>query len=231
MKEFYKYSCTFESLNITPLELINASGNYGDSPDELILKIATEVISKAPDITNIEAGILLKPIEVVAEKLKVENLELHPGEKIAGYMRKAEFGAFFIATAGDGLETIGQHELMDGDMLKGYYFDLLGSLTVEKAMDNFQKEFKQELVRNGYQISNRYSPGYCNWNVADQKHLFSLFNEVCCNVMLNESALMLPVKSISGIIGIGSNIHFLKHNCNTCSSTNCIYKMVKSKEI
>ena len=210
------------------MELVNASGNFGDSPDAMMLKIASEVITEAPLLTNIEAGIILKPIDVDAEKVKVENIELHPGKKIAAYMRKAEHGAFFIATAGAGLETLGQQELTNGDILKGYYFDLLGSLTVEKAMDVFQEEFREELMANGLKISNRYSPGYCEWSVADQKQLFQLFNHSCCNVKLNDSALMQPVKSISGLIGVGKEIRFFQHSCSTCNSQNCVYRTIKS---
>lgn len=216
-------------MHIDATELINASGNFDSRPDITIQKIVSEVLEIAPSLTTINAGIFIGPIQVEAGKIQIESILLNPGRKIAGYLRKAEAGAFFIATVGDGLEQLGQKELTTGDMLKGYYLDLLGSLTVEKAMDVFQKQFADELKQEGLCITNRYSPGYCDWNVSDQEHLFKLFNNSCCGVSLNDSALMQPMKSISGIIGIGKDVKFYQHSCEICNNESCIYRQVKSK--
>ncbi|MEI6755003.1 MAG: vitamin B12 dependent-methionine synthase activation domain-containing protein [Paludibacter sp.] len=53
-----------------------------------------------------------------------------------------------------------------------------------------------------------YSPRHCSWHVREHKQLFSLFPEKPCGVGLNESSLMHPVKSVSGIIGLGKDIEF-----------------------
>ncbi|MCK7538940.1 MAG: hypothetical protein MZV63_52410 [Marinilabiliales bacterium] len=47
-------------------------------------------------------------------------------------------------------------------------------------------------------ITNRFSPGYCGWDVAEQHKLFSFFKDNFCGITLTESALMNPVKSVSG---------------------------------
>lgn len=231
MKNFYSYSCSFNSLEIGINELIKASGNFNGKPDKLILDTATEVLKLAPELTNIEASIQTSSIEIKNGKLVVDSIELNPGRKIAAYLRNAAYGAFFIATIGDGLEKTGQKELLYGDLLKGYYLDLLGSLTVEKIMDNFQNEFAAELKNEGLQITNRYSPGYCDWHVSDQQQLFELIKQNSCGVRLNDSALMQPMKSISGIIGIGQQVKFQKHSCDICNNENCVYRYVRSKVV
>ncbi len=231
MKNFYSYRCSFNSLEIGINDLIKASGNFDGKPDKLILETVAKVLKLAPESTNIKAAIQISPIEIKNGKLVANSIELSPGRKITSYLRNAEYGALFIATVGDGLEKMGQNELLHGDLLKGYYLDLLGSLTVEKLMDKFQNEFAAELKNEGLQITNRYSPGYCEWLVSDQQQLFELIKQNRCGVRLNDSALMQPMKSISGIIGIGKQVKFQKHSCDICNNENCVYRFVRSKEL
>lgn len=75
-------------------------------------------------------------------------------------------------------------------------------------------------------ITNRFSPGYCHWNVSDQHKLFSLFDEAPRGVTLTDSALMNPVKSISGVIGICENVKYKDYHCRLCKSKDCTYRKV-----
>lgn len=42
-----------------------------------------------------------------------------------------------------------------------------------------------------------------------------------------EEFLMKPIKSVSGIIGIGHNIKYNAYTCQICDSNNCLYKNLK----
>ena len=61
--------------------------------------------------------------------------------------------------------------MAEGDLLKGYVYDLFGSLVVESGMDVVQAFIQADMNRQGYKITNRYSPGYCGWDVSQQKKL------------------------------------------------------------
>jgi len=71
-------------------------------------------------------------------------------------------------------------------------------------------------------LSNRYSPGYCGWPVSDQHILFSLFPEGFCGIELNGSALMTPLKSVSGVIGIGPALRREEYDCGICDMQDCV---------
>ena len=49
----------------------------------------------------------------------------------------------------------------------------------------------------------RFSPGYCGWHVSAQKKLFEYLKPEEIGIGLNESCLMQPLKSISGVIFTG----------------------------
>lgn len=228
MKQVYSFTISYSDLEITPSELLEASGKFEGDHADLLLGIATQIVSRGEELAHIEAAIVVYPIRIAGDYVWSEGVQLTPGKKITNLWKSATHGAFFVCTAGKGFEEASHYEMASGDVLKGYYIDLLGSLTVEKAMDRFQEEFKEELAQEGFHISNRYSPGYCDWAVADQFNLFQLMQGNQCGVTLGPSALMSPIKSISGIIAVGEMVKFRDHHCDLCNSSTCIYRNIKN---
>jgi hypothetical protein len=51
--------------------------------------------------------------------------------------------------------------------------------------------------------------------------LFPLFKGETCGVCLTESSLMLPIKSVSGIIGLGQTVKHLDYTCGLCDFEQC----------
>ena len=78
--------------------------------------------------------------------------------------------------------------------------------------------------KNNLTLTNRYSPGYCNWDVSEQYKLFSFFPKEFCGIKLSDSALMQPIKSVSGIIGAGRQVQKREYRCGICSQKNCIMR-------
>lgn len=145
-------------------------------------------------------------------------------EKIVfGQVKKAERIAFFLCTAG----PIGEwsRELARaGDPLRSYVVDVVGTEIVEFAVDRVHHDLAGRMAERGLKITNRFSPGYCNWHVREQRLLFRHFPEACCGIRLSESSLMHPTKSVSGLIGIGERVKLSPYLCNVCSDELCIYR-------
>lgn len=156
--------------------------------------------------------------------LIIDGKEFGIGKTIGKELKDATSMALFICTAG---ENISNHsaELLKGDNpVLGYILDLLGSMIVEAAADLLQQEIRQLAVEQGLSITNRYSPGYCKWSVGDQHKLFSFFPAGCCHIHLTDSSLMNPVKSVSGIIGMGKEVAYREYTCDLCSITDCFHR-------
>jgi hypothetical protein len=157
-------------------------------------------------------------------RILVDGLEFGIGKTVAKELRNATSVAFFICTAGEEISRRSQ-ELLTGDHpVLGYVFDILGSMIVETTTDQLQKEVKRIALSQGLSITNRYSPGYCKWSVADQHKLFSFFPPNCCGINLTDSALMYPIKSVSGIIGLGKEVKFREYTCDLCSQVECFHR-------
>lgn len=149
------------------------------------------------------------------------------GKQVVNKLGKSEMLAFFTCTAGEEVSLRSKKLMNSGDLLEGYIADLIGSILVEEAMDIVHKKLKTEMETQGLKTTNRYSPGYCDWKVDEQHILFRFFPSGFCGVKLTESALMSPIKSVSGVIGIGKEVRFHKYVCQACSNVNCIYRNLK----
>jgi len=105
-------------------------------------------------------------------------------------------------------------------MSEAYILDLMSSITVENMIETFQKKFQNRLLKEGKDVSLRFSPGYCDWSLKEQKKLFRLFGNNQNIVTLSDTLLMTPRKSISGVFGLYSKSRFTKEKYNPCLECN-----------
>ncbi|MDL2243344.1 hypothetical protein LJB84_00665, partial [Bacteroidales bacterium OttesenSCG-928-J19] len=186
------------------------------------------------DSQEIVGGYRVKPIEELQVKtghIFVEGKELIVGRQICGYMKEAASLALFVCTAGKRFSQLTDAYNQQGELLDAFVVDAIGSLTVENAMNLIQDRLEEEMLLSGEKITNRYSPGYCNWPLVGQQVLFDLLGENPVGVSLTPSSLMLPIKSVSGIIGIGQAVKKREYGCKICENKDCTYrKILKSAE-
>lgn len=149
------------------------------------------------------------------------------GRIIERQLRGAEAYALFICTAGTAFEEYQQRLKDEGDMVRVFIADALGSVIAEKCADQMEIALQESIDKLGWKHTNRFSPGYCGWHVSEQQILFPLFNGHTCGVQLTNSSLMVPIKSVSGIIGLGTEVRHLDYTCGLCDFKQC-YKRKKN---
>lgn len=162
-------------------------------------------------------------------KLLVENTQFEIGEVLLREYNNSEQIAVFICTAGADISKLANDLMFGEDPVKGFVYDILGSYIAEATGDKIEAFLRKEFENTDKKITARYSPGYAEWTVAEQEKLFKLLNGKTCKVELTESALMNPVKSISGFIGIGKDVKYRKNRCAICNSKDCMYRKGKGK--
>ena len=90
-----------------------------------------------------------------------------------------------------------------GEMLEATVLDAIGSEAVAQTLYRLRDDVKGIAQANRCQATVQYAPGYCDWDVSQQKVLFQAIDSTSVGVRLTESCLMIPSKSVSGVIGIG----------------------------
>lgn len=231
MKKEFSYS--FSELGINPSDIAILLGYPDAVLPEPFSEFLNEAMRESEAMCEIRGAIYESNNILFSwekDQITVEGVDFTIGKTVAKELRNSESILFFICTAGKEISELSSHLLMGDNPVLGYVYDVLGSVTVDAAADKIYQEVRQLAAKEGQLITNRYSPGYCQWSVADQHKLFSFFPENCCGINLTISALMHPIKSVSGIIGKGKDVKYREYTCDLCSLTECFYRNRK-KEI
>ena len=229
MNTFSKYHLSLHDLTIDLQNTAPLLGYGSKLPDD-ILPMVNEVMSETSGCFDICGGyqIFDRIIFVESEKkIYIENVEFALNKIVYHQLKRSKQIAVFVCTAGEGISQWSK-QMMPFDPLKGFIADILGSVVVETAIGIIQQKLSVKMEQAGLKITNRYSPGYCGWHTSEQHKLFSLFSKDICGIRLTESALMLPIKSVSGFIGVGAHVRFNPYTCDLCEATHCVYRFKRS---
>lgn len=228
--ELQEYKYRFDELEVST-DIIEKFMGYqpGEAPEPMP-QLIREVLDKAHDLCDIRGGYVIKQdIDINREDktMHIHGVEFEVKKIITNQLKKMDSTALFVCTAGPGISNYSKDLMHEGDFIKGYIADVIGSEIVESAMDKIQADLESQMESQGLHITDRYSPGYCGWSVGEQHKLFSFFPENFCGITLTPSSLMQPIKSVSGVIGIGENVRRKGYVCNMCDMVNCIYREKK----
>jgi len=206
-------------------------GYPGNEAPAAIQDITEKILLDSKQYININGGYRLFLDESISFGNGNFSLEknIFETDKIIGKQLKQSTAiCFLVATLGNKFDEWVKNYFDAGDPLKGYIADTIGSETVERAGDFIEAEIASKLKELNLRCTNRYSPGYCGWNVSEQHKFFSLLPRNFCGIELSESALMKPIKSISAVIGIGEKCEKKEYHCSLCDLQDC-YK--RNREI
>jgi len=142
---------------------------------------------------------------------------------IAQLMQGCQKAAIFAVTIGELLEMRSKQLAKAGRVLEAAIVDAVGSEAAEQAAAAVQNRVKEIANAQGLSISLRFSPGYCDWDIGQQTMIFRALNGRSAGIHLTDSGLMVPRKSVSGVIGMSSHGDELEawSPCRTCKQRNC----------
>ena len=159
--------------------------------------------------------------------IQLEEALFTVGKTIARELLNSQQAALFISTAGAVIDSEVKRQRQLGDVAYGKILDLLGIAIAETVADSIHEQIRQVAAKRNYKVTNRYSPGYCHWDVADQHQLFALFGDQSSGVSVAASALLEPVNSVSGIVGLGTHVEFHEYQCKLCKHEHCIHRRIQ----
>lgn len=150
--------------------------------------------------------------------LRIQDMFFTPGSIIMRQLRGISSFGVFVTTVGEELNEYKYKLKGRNNLLDEFVVDTISNAIAETCVT---------LVRHALECSLNtrttlsYSPGYCNWELSEQVKLFSLLPPCPCGISLSADCLMQPIKSISGVIGLGNNIITNSYACGVCKQANC----------
>ncbi|MGE5601409.1 MAG: vitamin B12 dependent-methionine synthase activation domain-containing protein [Nitrososphaerales archaeon] len=125
---------------------------------------------------------------------------------------------FFAYVCTSGVELQGWADSYSNDLLAGFYADAINQAVLKSAFGGFVSH-----LSNAYSLINpsAMNPGSLgDWPISQQRPLFDLLGDVegTIGVHLRETFLMVPTKSVSGIL-FPAEESFA--SCQLCPRDNC----------
>jgi hypothetical protein len=200
---------------------------YNDqcSPPPRTMSLIEDYVEKAHQLIDVSHAFIVKDIEGVwGNSVFIEDFIVFESTVIAQLLRHCSGVAVFVATIGDRLEGMVSELSDDAFTLKATLLDAIGSHAVECVVGLVENTVAEMAASQGLVSSRRFSPGYCDWQIGEQRAVFKAMNGASPRVVLTDDCLMLPRKSISGIIGLGSRNDAIDtyNPCISCDKKDCV---------
>jgi hypothetical protein len=142
-----------------------------------------------------------------------------------------EHVAIAVCTIGDAVERRVSELWEARELPLASMLDSVGSGAVESLAEYVNDVLCQQGLAAGLKVTNRISPGYGDWDVAEQAQLFRLCAGAPAGVSLNAACVMTPGKSISLLAGAGvaARVDHYFSQCARCWMRDCAYRRAPAR--
>ena len=107
-----------------------------------------------------------------------------------------------VLTVGAGIEERVREMLEAQCFLEGFLMDTAAWAALVVLARDLRRSLLAEERAASRGVTHRLAPGFLDWPVADQAGLLRVFGEAPLPVQVTEFAWLVPVKSISGVLGV-----------------------------
>jgi hypothetical protein len=221
--QVYEFPVSSSDIAVHRTRVARALG-YRELP-EVVANLIDDLLPRVNRRLRIRCGVALLPGEILRvceDTIECAGTTFSTGALIAGRLGKCRTLALFAATIGPEVEKWSRELMAGPDMLSGFVVDIIGSESVEHVVDLLEDKLASQVRWRHWTLTNRYSPGYCGWPVTEQHKLFALLPPDFCGITLTPHALMVPLKSVSGIIGLGPDVLREEYDCSLCDMIDCL---------
>jgi len=166
----------------------------------------------------------IRPLPGPIDRIGVRKNASFTSKFLSRILRDSDSMVVFVITIGKEIDERIQYNITKNPSY-GFILDYVAAAAAEEAAEILQ-QFIRETLPDDKTVTYRYSPGYCDWPLSEQKQLFREIPHEKIGVNLSDSCLMSPQKSVSGVFGVCSaelGIKSINH-CTMCKKKNCPYR-------
>lgn len=139
---------------------------------------------------------------------------------LARHLKGCDKALLLAATLGSRVD-VAIRRLALGSVAEGAAAQAVAAALIESYCDSVQAQADTD----GLAQRPRFSPGYGDWNLEEQRLLFPVLD--CAKrigLTLTDGLMMAPSKSVTAIIGLSEDVACVWNKCMTCGNVNCPYR-------
>ncbi|MBN2072441.1 MAG: hypothetical protein JW770_00665 [Actinobacteria bacterium] len=151
--------------------------------------------------------------------------DIFRGPNVSKILSGSVNAIIFIYTLGSSLDDALKKESSSGDALSTIIMDAISTSLLVVLNDYIDEIIRKDGIgEKGWDSTCRYSPGQHKWTIEEQKKIFGMVDGNRIGVRLNESYLMIPFMSGSGVYGFGpaGKINRTRSACDLCPRKDCV---------
>ena len=217
-------------LEINKAELLRYAGLHKvKNIDE---KILNEVCEEAKLLIKIRGIWKIYNYNCEKQKILSEPPVKIEGKSIENHLKLCEKVICVAVTIGEDITNEVTAHFNKGNYFFSILLDAAATTIVEQVADEMEKYIEPQILKEGYKMKWRFSPGYGDWSLNQQPDLFKLAGAEEIEMKLSESLMLIPRKSITAIIGLIKNNSYDKKNnhksdCANCDKIECISRKIE----
>ena len=229
-------------------EIYRYLGYRGQEPDEVIQRLIDEVLQELLRVIRPGHSYRIYTCKVYGDRVRLikhkmeeqfadfyevnsfdeqNYIQEFESRKLADNLAQCSEVVLLAATLGlEADKLIQRYTVMN--MAKASIAQACGAACIEAYCNKVQEDIRQQALTRGLYLRPRFSPGYGDFALENQRDIFCLLE---CNkrlgMSLTDSMLMLPTKSVTAIIGLTKNkenCHIAR--CSTCNKTDCEFRSI-----
>ena len=165
--------------------------------DEMLLKLIDDTMELVDKTANPKSIYRIFNCTVTENALIIDNFDFK-STRLAENLRGCKKVAILAATAGTECDRLLRACSSEGARL--VVMQAVLASKIEEICDNLQENIEKE---NHIKTRSRFSPGYYDLDISEQKKIFSLLEITKrCGISLTDSFQMIPTKSVTAFTGI-----------------------------
>jgi len=166
-----------------------------------------DAIDEAYGLVHLKAVGLRLPVLAINDEGVIirgtRNVEIFHSKQLAKFLAPSDEVLLMGATTGKQIMEAINKETQEGRLNRAVIFDAVASEMVDAALDWVMGYFRHTLLRENRVLSdNRYSAGYGDFLLENQRIFYRLLNLVKLDVQITETCLLIPEKSVTAVAGI-----------------------------
>ena len=212
-------------MEVNRREIFRYLGYKNNQEDDRIKALAESCLEELEEMVKPQSLVLEYPL-TLGENNRIDGVCFQTESKnLWKNLKDCEKIAVFAATLGTGADSLIQKysRLL---MSRAVVIQAAATAMLEDYCDSICQGLKEEYEKNSLYLRPRFSPGYGDFPLENQKNLLDALEAgKRIGIKLTDSLLMTPSKSVTAVMGISSRpYHCQVKGCEACQKTDCAYR-------
>ena len=148
------------------------------------------------------------------------------GKSITRHLADCEKVICMAVTVGEEIEREVTRKFGAGNYVESVLLDAAATAAVEQAADSLEKAVAPQFLKDGFKFKSRFSPGYGDWALENQKNFFDITGASEIGMTLSSALMLMPRKSVTAIIGLTKNKSAAVKSCAGCDKIDCPARII-----